>query len=62
MTSKVYAVFSIPKSPEYNLIALFKTKEKAKEYVKEIEELNKNMGIAKEKRHEYDIQIENVMD
>lgn len=31
---KVYAVYSIPKSPEYRLENLFKTKELAKEYIK----------------------------
>jgi hypothetical protein len=33
MTMKVYAVYSIPKSPEYRLEKLFKTKESAKEYI-----------------------------
>ena len=31
---KVYAVYSIPKSPEYQLEKLFKTKEAAKNYIK----------------------------
>jgi len=33
MTTRVYAVYVIPKSPEYNLAGLFKTKELAKEYI-----------------------------
>jgi len=31
---KVYAVYSIPRSPEYRLEKLFKTKEMAKEYIR----------------------------
>lgn len=38
---KVYAVYSIPKSPEYRLEKLFKTKEAAKEYVRK----EKNIAV-----------------
>jgi len=51
---KVYAVYSIPKSPEYKFDLAFLTKEEAKEYVKEQKELNPTFI--------YDIQIEDDED
>jgi hypothetical protein len=64
---KVYAVYSIPKSPEYRLEKLFKTKEGAKEYIKNqkdgIFEKNDEFCFTIEKlpRDEiFDIQIEEV--
>lgn len=49
---KVYAVYSIPKSPEYHLEKLFKTKEGAKDYIKSMKEYEKGMI--------YDILLEDV--
>lgn len=34
MSDKVYAVYSIPRSPEYRLEKMFKTKEGAKRYIR----------------------------
>lgn len=59
---KVYSVYSIPKNPSYYLIGLFKTKEKAKECIKKINETNDEMDVPREKRFVYDIQIENVVE
>ena len=47
---KVYAVYSIPKSPEYKFELAFLTKEEAKEYVKEQKKLTPECI--------YDVQIE----
>lgn len=57
MPIKVYAVYSIPKSPEYKLDALFMTKELAKEYIKKQKKclLKPDVPI-------FDIQIEEVQE
>ncbi len=66
MTMKVYAVYSIPKSPEYRLERLFKTKEGAKEYIKKQkyreERDGKDMIVVVDKTVIYDIQLEEVME
>lgn len=63
MTKKIYAVYSIPRSPEYHLEALFETKEAAKNYIKnENEKRNFSGGFcpACNKDKIYDIQIEDL--
>ncbi len=67
MTTKVYAVYSIPKSPEYRLEGLFKTKELAKTYIRfqslgEYPSPIDDMGQIRriESSYVYDIQIEEV--
>ena len=63
---KVYAVYSIPKSPEYRLDKLFKTKELAKEYIKKQkckeERDGKDMIVFFDKSIIYDIQLEEVQE
>lgn len=52
---KVYAVYSIPKSPEYKLEKLFMTKGGAKEYIKNQKDVyNRQLNTV------YDIQLEDV--
>lgn len=55
---KVYAVYSIPKSPEYRLEGLFKTKEGCKKYIQS----EKNMRGKGFMEKIYDIQIEDIQD
>lgn len=67
MSDKVYAVYSIPKSPEYRLERLFKSKESAKKYILKQKEGEKNDGQQSwcnmPRRNEiFDIQIEEVFD
>lgn len=52
---KVYAVYSIPKSPEFRLEKLFKTKESAKKYISTEKEEHSHG-----KNYVYDIQIEEI--
>lgn len=62
---KVYAVYSIPKSPEYRLEKLFKTKEMAKEYIKDQKrtEFIPPAVMRIDRRNEiFDIQIEEVIE
>jgi hypothetical protein len=56
MTTKVYAVYSIPKSPEYHLEGLFKTKYGAKDFIKKTM-CNENVYPGS---YIYDIQIEEI--
>jgi len=60
---KVYAVYSIPKSPEYCLEQLFLTKQSAKEYVSRQKEICSVWELGKLRPgHIYDIQIEDVIE
>lgn len=56
---KVYAVYSIPKSPEYRLEKLFKTKEMAKEFVRLSKEVWMDV-YDKVPEIIFDIQIEEI--
>jgi ribosomal protein L34E len=63
MTTKIYAVYSIPKSPEYHLEGLFETKEYAKNYIKNKKEQRNFVGSfcnTCNKDTIYDIQIEEI--
>jgi len=55
---KVYAVYSIPKSPEYRLEGLFKSKQSAKKFIED--------GVFKcwenHNKRKYDIQIETIQE
>lgn len=53
---KVYAVYVIPKSPEYQLAGLYLTKESAKKRICELKH-----GFSNHK-YKYDIQLEDVHD
>ena len=59
---KVYAVYSIPKSPEYYLMGLFKSKVSAKSYIKKCNNIDEAMVTLNSKRLVYDIQIEEVVE
>lgn len=53
---KVYAVYSVPNSPEYRLEKSFKSKEEAKHYIKTQKSINPVSKII------YDIQIEDILE
>jgi hypothetical protein len=57
---KVYAVYSIPKSPEYRLEKLFKTKEGAKEFIKTQKNRYCEFGPPIDRDFVFDIQIEEI--
>lgn len=62
---KVYAVYSIPNSPEYRLEKLFKTKEGAKQYIKDQKsiEFPPNIVMRLDRKNEiFDIQIEDIQE
>lgn len=63
---KVYAVYSIPKSPEYRLEKLFKTKEGAKKYIEEQKCGNSNesnrLTCIPRRFDVFDIQIEEIQE
>lgn len=70
MTTKIYAVYSIPKSPEYKLEKLFKTKEMAKNYIKqqksgeyacdEYRSITGTRFLVRPREEIFDIQLEEV--
>jgi len=65
MTTKVYAVYSIPKSPEYRLEGLFESKESARSFIKaEKEKMNFSGSFCNtcNRQKIYDIQIEEILE
>jgi ribosomal protein L34E len=63
MTKKVYAVYSIPRSPEYHLEALFDSKDAAKAYVNQKKVSRNFTGTfckACNQQKIYDIQLEEI--
>ena len=55
---KVYAVYSIPKSPEYHLLGLYKTKDLAKEAISKLKIADSNL----QENNIYDLQLEEIIE
>jgi hypothetical protein len=57
---KVYAVYSIPKSPEYRLEKLFLSNDGAKDYIKIQKRHSSSANLHPDFHPIYDIQIEEI--